>query len=140
MFKRIMVACLVVFCGITVLRLNGAEQKEGAAAGERYFEMRTYHANEGKMKALNARFRDHTDRLFRKHGMDIVGYWEPVDQKNTLVYILAYPSKEARDKMWDAFQNDPDWKKAKAASEKDGPLVGKVDQVFMRPTDYSPIK
>jgi hypothetical protein len=140
MLKKIAVACLVVLGGVAVLRLNAAEQKESKMGGGRYFEMRTYHANEGKMKALNARFRDHTDRLFRKHGIDIVGYWEPVNQKDTLIYILAYPSKEARDKCWEAFQNDPDWKKAKAASEKDGPLVAKVDQVFMTATDYSPIK
>src|ERR1700730_12536780 len=102
MLKKIVVACVVVLGGVAVLRLNAAEQKEKSAkeAGGRYVEMRTYHANEGKMKALNARFRDHTDRLFRKHGIDIVGYWEPVNQKDTLIYILAYPSKEARDKSW----------------------------------------
>jgi hypothetical protein len=70
----------------------------------------------------------------------MVGYWQPVDQKDTLVYILAYPSKEARDASWKAFQGDPDWQKAKAESERGGVLVKKVDQVFMTPTDYSPIR
>jgi hypothetical protein len=56
------------------------------------------------------------------------------------VYILAYPSKEAREKSWKAFVDDPDWKAAKEASEKDGKLVDKVDQVFLNPTDYSPLK
>jgi len=142
MFTKIAIACVIGFGALAVLRLNAAEQKEdkSMASGGRYFEMRTYHAHPGKMNALNKRFRDHTNRLFVKHGIDLVGYWEPVDQKDTLVYIIAYPSKEARDKSWDAFQNDPEWKKAKAESEKDGALVAKVDQVFMTPTDYSPIK
>jgi hypothetical protein len=143
MFMKIAIACVVAFCALAVLRLNAAEQKEGksgASGATRYFEMRTYHANPGKMDALNKRFRDHTNRLFVKHGIDLVGYWEPVDQKDTLIYILAYPNKEARDTSWKAFQSDPDWIKAKADSEKDGVLVNKVDQVFMTPTDYSPIK
>ena len=111
------------------------------------FEMRTYHAAPGKLDALHARFRDHTNALFLKHGMTIIGYWVPMadpkkpDEKpNTLVYILAYPDRAARDEMWKAFGDDPDWKQARAASEKDGKLVEKVDQVFMTATDYSPIK
>src|SRR5262245_66135990 len=105
--------------------------------------MRTYSAALGKMEALHARFRDHTCRLFEKHGMTIVGFWVPADPdgaKQKLVYILAYPSKEAREKSWQAFQNDPDWKAAKDASEKEGKLVDKVESVFLTGTDYSPIK
>jgi hypothetical protein len=121
----------------------------GYAAGahrereDRFFEMRTYHANPGKMQALHARFRDHTIKLFEKHGMQNIGYWQQAsgdNAENTLVYILAYPSEEARKKSWDAFMNDPEWKKAKAESEKDGVLVAKVDSKFMKPTDYSAIK
>ncbi len=111
------------------------------------FEMRTYHAAEGKLDALNARFRDHTNALFLKHGMTVIGYWVPMadpkkpDEKvNTLVYILAYPDRAARDAMWKAFQTDPDWKKAQSESEKGGKLVSKVDQLFMTATDFSPIK
>jgi len=141
MFTKIAVICVIAFATFAVLRLNAAEQdKKSAGTGGRYFEMRTYHANPGKLDALNKRFREHTNRLFVKHGMDLVGYWEPVDQKDTLIYILGYPNKEARDTSWKAFQSDPDWVKAKAESEKDGVLVNKVDQVFMTPTDYSPIK
>lgn len=109
----------------------------------RVFEMRTYIANEGKMEALHARFRDHTNKLFVKHGMELVGYWVPTSGENadrTLVYILAYPSKEAADKAWKAFRDDPDWKKAKADSEKDGVLVQKVISQFLTSTDYSPIR
>jgi hypothetical protein len=142
MFSRFAVVGMAVLCGVTVLAMNADGQKSEKPASEssRYFEMRTYHANPGKLKALNTRFREHTNALFQKHGMEIIGFWEPVDKKDTLTYILAYPSKEARDVSWKAFEKDPEWVKAKAASEVDGALVNKVDQVFMTPTDYSPIK
>jgi hypothetical protein len=113
------------------------------AADERFFELRIYHANPGKLDALNARFRDHTNKIFVKHGMELIGYWTPADapeSENTLVYILAYPSREAREASWKAFQADPDWKAARAESEKDGRLVEKVESKFLNPTDYSPIQ
>ena len=119
-----------------------AADKTGAANG-RYFEQRTYHAAPGKLEALHARFRDHTLRLFKKHGIESIAYWTPADgdaAKDTLVFLLAYPSKEAREASWKAFANDPEWKKAHAESEANGPLVEKVDQLFMTPTDYSPMK
>jgi hypothetical protein len=112
-------------------------------AAERCFEMRTYTAAPGKLTALHARFRDHTNALFVKHGIALVGYWTPTDGEtaaNTLVYILAYPSREAAAASWKAFQADPEWVKAKADSEVDGKLVDKVVSVFLKPTDYSPIK
>jgi|ERR1043166_466097 hypothetical protein len=123
--------------------LSALAQDKKDQAKTRFFEMRTYIAKAGKMQALHARFRDHTNKLFVKHGMELVGYWTPTkgeNAENTLIYILAYPSEEARKASWDAFQNDPDWKKAKADSEKDGVLVDKVESKFMVPTDYSPIK
>ena len=110
---------------------------------ERCFEMRTYTAAPGKMEALHTRFRDHTNRLFAKHGISLVGYWTPTDGEtagNTLVYVLAYPSRAAADESWKAFRADPEWVKAKAESEADGTLVTKVVSVFLKPTDYSPIK
>lgn len=103
------------------------------------YELRVYHVAPGKLDALQARFRDHTTRLFEKHGMTQVGYWVPVDPKEgTLVFLLAYPDREARDASWQAFVEDEDWKKALAESEKDGKLVTKVDQSFLAPTSYSP--
>lgn len=110
---------------------------------DRVFEMRTYYATPGKMKALHARFRDHTCGLFKKHGITLVGFWSPIDEKEAekkMVYVLAYPSKAAADKSWKAFREDPDWIKAKSESEKDGTLVEKAESVYMNPTDYSPLK
>lgn len=105
----------------------------------RLFELRTYHTNEGKLDALHARFRDHTLALFEKHGMTNVGYWVPSENKEqVLIYLLAYPDKDAREMSWKGFLNDPDWKKAYAASTADAKLVKKVDSVFLNPTDYSP--
>jgi len=113
------------------------------SSGGQIFEIRTYTAPDGKLDALKARFRDHTIALFDRHGMKSVGYWTPADaplSKNTLIYILAHPSREAAQKNWDAFRKDPDWVKAKADSEAQGPLTTKVESVFADATDFSPIK
>ena len=137
--KRLVLTLTVVL--MTTVPTLADEPKPVADA--RVFELRTYHANPGKMAALHARFRDHTCKLFEKHGMTVIGFWSPIDKEKaeeTLVYILAYPSKEAADRAWKAFRADPDWIKAKAASEKDGPLVGKVESVYLNPTDYSKLK
>src|SRR5712692_7704145 len=113
------------------------------AQSNRVFELRTYTAEEGKLDALHARFRNHTLKLFEKHGMTNIGYWKPSDEplsKNTLIYVLAHESREAAKKSWDGFRSDPAWKKVQAESEANGKLVKKVDFVFMEPTDYSPLK
>ena len=112
------------------------------AADDRLFEMRTYTAHPGKLEDLHRRFRDHTTRYFEKHGMDNIGYWVPQEEglrENTIVYILAYPSMEARDASWEAFRADPEWLTVRAASELNGPLVESVLSQFFDPTDYSPI-
>ena len=115
-----------------------------AAAANHVFELRTYTAPPGKLEALKARFRDHTIRLFKKHGMEAIGYWTPADKPNsedTLIYVLVHPSREAATKNWAAFQADPEWVKARADSIKDGPITTKTpDSVFMDPVDFSPIK
>src|SRR5437016_4620174 len=135
----LLVAAGLVYAGLNVTR----EAQGGKKVDNRVFELRTYYANPGKMEALHARFREHTNKLFVKHGMTLIGYWSPIDAKEAqekLIYILAYPSKEAAAASWKGFQNDPDWKTAKAKSEEKGPLVAKVVSVYMNPTDYSPIK
>lgn len=114
-----------------------------AATNGHVFEFRTYTAEPGKLDALHARFRDHTDQIFKKHGMTSVGYFAPTDEplsKNTLIYILEFPSRDAAKKSWDEFRNDPEWKKVQAESEANGKLVTKVDSVFTEPTDFSALK
>ena len=111
----------------------------GLAEDNRCFELRVYFAAPGKLVDLNARFRNHTIALFEKHGMQNIGYWVPMDnQSNKLVYILAYPSRKAREASWKAFIADPDWKQVVKDSEVHGKLVNKVDSTFMEAADYSP--
>jgi hypothetical protein len=111
--------------------------------GGQYFELRIYTAAPGKMDALHKRFREHTLRLFEKHGIKNVGYWTAVDEKHVgrLYFILAYPNQESRDRMFaEGFAKDPEWVKVAAESQKDGKLLDSVEQVFLMPTDYSPLR
>jgi hypothetical protein len=119
--------------GLAAIMVSAAEKDTHC------YEMRTYYAAPGKLEDLNARFRNHTVKLFEKHGIVNIGYWMPMENPdNKLIYILSYPSREARDKSWKAFAADPDWQAAHKASEKNGPLVAKVDQLYLTATDYSP--
>jgi len=106
------------------------------------YELRVYYPAPGKLAALNARFREHTLRLFEKHGMRNVAYWNELPTKDApegrVVYVLAYPSREARDEDWKSFSEDPEWRAVVAKSEAGGKLVTKVDSVFMTMADYSP--
>ena len=112
-------------------------------AANRLFELRTYHAAPGKLDALQARFANHTLSLFAKHGLTVVGFWVARDANgqpgDDLVYILAFQDSEAREQAWAAFRADPDWLKARADSEADGPLVISLESVFLDPTSYSPL-
>ena len=113
------------------------------AQSARVYELRTYHCLPGRLEALKTRFRDHTTKLFAKHGMKNIGYWTPADapdSQNTLIYILAHDSREAAKKSWTDFGSDPEWKAVRDASEKDGKIVEKVDSVYMTPTDFSALK
>src|SRR5262245_64744195 len=103
----------------------------------RCFELRTYTVREGSsIDLLHSRFRDHTTALFKKHGMTIVGYWQPVAKPNQLIYMLAYKDAAARDASWAAFQADPEWVKTRSEMQ----VTVQVDNVFMAATDYSPMK
>ncbi len=136
----------VALCaGVTALAVRAASADKGDKPMEqRVYELRTYHAAPGKMAALHARFRDHTLKLFEKHGLKVEGFWKPLDDKaaqETLVYLLSFPSKEAAEKSWKEFQADPDWIKARDESEKDGKLLsGPPESVFLVATDYAPTK
>ena len=103
----------------------------------RCFELRTYTVREGSsIDLLHSRFREHTTALFKKHGMTIVGYWQPVAKPDTLIYLLAYKDGAARDAAWAAFGADPEWVKTRTAMQ----VNVQVDAVFMSATDYSPMK
>jgi hypothetical protein len=124
--------------GDSYLQTSADTQPKG-----RVFEIRTYTTEEGKLDALHARFRNHTTTLFKKHGLTNIGYWTPADEplsRNTLIYILAHPSRESAKKNWEEFRNDPEWKKVREESEAKGKIVSKVESVFMEATDYSPLK
>ncbi len=140
---------LVAILGLVVFGLGYAAGQFSAfesvaqAQGERIFEMRTYTAHPGRLDALNARFRDHTTRIFEKHGMTNVGYWTPQEAplaENTLVYILAHDSREAGQASWDAFRADPEWAQVAEESQRDGRIVESVDVLWLEATDYSKIK
>ena len=112
-----------------------------APAASPVYELRVYHASTGKLPDLLARFRDHTVKLFDRHGMKSVAYWTPVDEpdkSSTLIYILRHPSREAAAANWKAFQDDPEWKSVKEKSEANGKLTDKIDSTFMALTDFSP--
>ena len=109
----------------------------------RVFELRTYTCNEGKLPDLEKRFRDHTIAIFQRHHMVSVGYWISQDvprSGDTLIYILAHPSRDEAKANWAAFQADPEWQKVRADSEANGKIVNHVDSVFMDPADFSPLK
>jgi hypothetical protein len=113
------------------------------AQGARVFELRTYTAPEGKLGELNARFRNHTMRIFQKHGMTNVGYFTPQDaplSQNTLVYVISHSSRDAAKQSWAAFGKDPEWQKVANESQVNGKIVAKVESVFLDATDYSPMK
>lgn len=138
--------CLGVVIGLTlsnVLRPVAVQGDDKKAAENQVFEMRTYIAPEGKLKDLHSRFRDHTCKLFEKHGMKNVIYLSPTEPKaaeNTLVYIISHASKAAADKSWAAFRADPEWQAAAKKSEENGKLVMSVKAEFFTATDYSPVK
>jgi len=120
--------------------VNAPDQQAG---GNQIYELRTYTTHPGRLDALLARFRNHTRPIFEKHGMENVGYWVPQDEPlsgNTLIYVLAHPSREAGEAAWDAFLSDPEWLEVREASTADGPILQNVERIWLDPTDFSPMK
>jgi hypothetical protein len=136
-------ALLAIFSVTSDLAAQQATGSNNAGSPQPVFEMRTYTTHEGRLDALIRRFRDHTTRLFEKHGMVNIGYWVPQDSPlsaNTLIYVLQYPSREAAVESWAAFRGDPEWQEVSRASQEDGTIVDNVVSVFMDPTDFSAIR
>jgi hypothetical protein len=138
------VFALVFLAGVIVGEALGAPRVVAQAPGAmRVFELRKYTAPEGKLGELEARFRNHTIRIFNKHNMTSIGYWVPQDapdSQNTLVYLLAHPSRDAAKKNWAEFQADPEWQKVNTESQVNGRIVSKVESTFLDPLDFSQIK
>jgi hypothetical protein len=139
-------ALTVAFAGGFMVRgVVPGEQAAYAQAPARVFEMRTYTAVDAeKLAALHKRFKDHTLRLFEKHGMQNIGYWKPMDaplSNNTMIYIVAHKSREAAKQSWSAFLKDPEWTKVSAESEANGRILAKgPETIYFEATDYSPLK
>jgi NIPSNAP protein len=143
MSKRLLFTLICALATTTFFLGRVSGGADDAKKSDRVFEIRTYTAADGKFDALLDRFRNHTTKLFEKHGMTNIGYWIPQDEplsKNTLVYILAHESRDAAKKNWAEFKNDPAWQKIKSDSEAAGPLVTHVDDLYVNPADFSPLK
>lgn len=138
---RILLESLFFLPLLSAALLAAAQHGNPKQASTTVYELRIYHAASGKLGELLARFRDHTTKLFEKHGLKLIAYWTPVDapdSANMLIYILQHPSREAATANWKSFQDDPEWKRVKAESEANGKLAEKIDSTFMALTDFSP--
>ncbi|MBM4183535.1 MAG: NIPSNAP family protein [Gemmatimonadetes bacterium] len=149
--KRVLLTAAMVAlfgAGYALGRLGPVPEAEASPlasleAADRVFELRTYTAPEGKLDDLLARFRNHTMRIFERHGMTNVGYWLPQDtalRSNTLVYLLAHPSRAAADQAWRDFAADPEWQRVSEESQRDGRIVTQVVRQYLDPTDFSQMK
>ncbi len=136
--RKSVLCCFVVLMGAGSLSTCVLAQNS-----EKVFELRTYTATPGNLDKLLTRFRDHTMRIFEKHGMTNIAYWVPTDESessNTLVYILSHESREQADKSWQAFSQDPEWQKVNEESNANGAILAGVVRKYMTTTDFSPMK
>ena len=141
--RRFVPTALLVITLAVIAIFFLANNVNSAQATERVFELRTYTAQPGKFEAMKTRFRAQILPLFKKHNLELIGFWTPSDpptSTNTLIYVLAHPSREAAKRNWDAFIADPERLSVWAETEKDGPINLKVESVYMNPLDFSPIK
>lgn len=141
MNNRIKILCVSLFS--LLVGLAGGLLVSTSAQEQKVFELRTYTATPGNLDNLHARFRDHTTRIFNKHGMKVVGYWTPTDPEladDTLVYVLEHASQEAANASWRAFGQDPEWREVSDASNANGPILANVERLYMTATDYSPLQ
>ena len=142
MFKKLIggAALVAAFAMGYMVRGSVPGEQVAFAQGNRVFELRTYTAGEGKLDLLHARFRNHTLNFFKQYGITNILYGKPLDaplSQNTMLYLLAFPNREAAKKSWDAFRADPGWVKAR---EESGVGQVKIESVYFEPTDYSPLK
>lgn len=108
----------------------------------RVFELRIYTVLPGRMDAMNARFKNHTNALLTKYHMTLLGFWQPQGDEagKKLYYLVAHKNRKEAEANWNAFVEDPAWQVARDASEKDGKIVEKIERVWLDPTEYSSMK
>jgi hypothetical protein len=141
--RTILAASGVLIALVAFMSYSAGYSRAEETAAARVYELRTYTTEPGRLPALHARFRDHTIRLFEKHGIQNGMYWVPTDENlkdNTLIYVVSHASLDAAKQSWSDFVNDPEWKKVSSESEKDGKIVKGVEKHYMTLTDYSPVK
>jgi hypothetical protein len=141
MTRRLLLESLSALPLLSAALLAASQRADAKQTATTVYELRVYHAAPGKLGELLARFRDHTTKLFQKHGMKVIAYWTPLDEPdrgNMLIYILQHPSREAAVANWKSFQDDPEWKRVKEESEANGKLAEKIDSTYMALTDFSP--
>jgi len=134
--KKLMCALSILCCVLLPLTKVWADEPTPV------YELRVYTTHPGKLPDLLARFKNHTCKLFERHGMVNVGYWVPVEQKegDKLFYILKHSSRAAAEASWKAFGADPEWVKVRTESEAKGPIVVGVESRFLTATDFSALK
>jgi len=138
--KIVATRSLLSLAAVGLTALAAWKSVAAPAKESRCFELRTYYAAPGKLDELNARFRDHATRLFVRHGITSIGYWMPVENpESKLVYLLAFPSREAATNSWRAFMADPEWKEVVKKTQVNGKLTAKVESIYLAPTDFSAI-
>lgn len=139
MLNRHRLACyLLLLLAPAVTNANVDQQTDAQKPAQLLYELRTYTSHPGKLEALESRFRNHTMGLFEKHGIKNVSYWKPVEQPNTLIYLVAHSSELEAANNWQAFGADPEWQAVYAESIAEGRLVANIQRIFMTTTDYSP--
>ena len=106
------------------------------------YELRVYECLPGRLPNINARFANHTIKLFEKHGIKSIGYWttDVGESNHELTYMVAFKDANQRMAAWDSFRNDPEWAKVTADSHRDGLIVKNVRNQLLTPTDYSPMQ
>ncbi len=136
---------LLSFAAGSLITAHLTNSRHVRADSNRVFELMVYHTVPGKVPDLEAIFRD-VSKLQTKHNLNVIGYWVPNDDAawaNTFVYLVAHPNRDEAKKNWDALHADPAFpelrKQAAPLIEKAGEDY-KVDEVYMRPTDYSALK
>ena len=132
--RYVLLLCLVLCLGLTTYSAQADNH------GDEYplYELRTYYTHEGKIDDLHARFSNHTMALFEKHGIKNIAYWSPADDPSVLIYLIAHKSADAAKASWTAFGQDPAWQEVAKASRANGPILTKIDSVYMTKTPYSP--